>query len=143
METGGTFTHPVDILSSRPSDGDDENSKPEAWFTNASPAGMAVPFGETYVICAEPGEIKPTYRTDSFTVDDESQRLGCSALPSGRAVDRPWRRDQRDEQRDHDHLRGRQQEGQQHEARRRDLGDRRQLQPTLDILPEAYAVCVK
>ncbi len=76
METGGTFTHPVDILSSRPSDGEDENSKPEAWFANASPPGMAVPFGETYVICAEPGEIKPTYRTDSFTVDDESQSSG-------------------------------------------------------------------
>ena len=143
METGGTFTHPVDILSSRPSDGEDENSKPEAWFANASPPGMAVPFGETYVICAEPGEIKPTYRTDSFTVDDESQNsgvvpcrpderligLGGATNATSSALTTIFGDDSKKDS-------------------NTKLDDGTSVtvdnyNPTLEILPEAYAVCVK
>ena len=86
IDTGGTFPLPVDLLSSRPSDGQDEDTKPEAWFANAHPPGMATPFAETYAICVKPSQLKPKYRTDSFSVDDQDQNDGSALCKPGERV---------------------------------------------------------
>ena len=86
IETAGTFPLPVDLLSSRPSDGQDEDAKPEAWFANAHPPGMAAPLAETYAICVEPSQLKPKYRTAGFNVDDQDQNDGLVLCEAGERV---------------------------------------------------------
>ncbi len=71
----------MDIETSRPSEG--KGDEPEAWFANASPPGDATPFGETYAICAERGEIELKYRSKSFEAGDQEQSTGASTCRAG------------------------------------------------------------
>jgi len=86
IETAGTFSLPVGLLSTRPSDGQDEDTQPEAWFANASPPGMQVLNARTYAICVEPGDFRPRYRSGSFTAGTQDQDFGTKSCRTGDQV---------------------------------------------------------
>jgi hypothetical protein len=82
IKTATTFASGADLVSTRPSDGTDENSRPEAWFANAL-AGMNTLTATTYVICVERDDFKPRYHSEGFTADNDEQDTGAEVCETG------------------------------------------------------------
>jgi hypothetical protein len=85
IETAGTFAQPVNLVSTRPSDGLDENSKPEAWFANGE-TGMSTVGATTHAICVEGEDFKPRYYEESFVADNAGQDTGTEVCGAGKRV---------------------------------------------------------
>jgi len=140
IDTAGTFAFPLNVTSSKPFDGNDENQKAESWFANAE-QGMGATTATTHVICARNKDVKLDYESEAQTVSGEDQGsagvlcdegeqvvgVGGDVNASGAALVTMFSTDSQDS----------------------DLTPDDGASVTvdnfnpLDILPEAYAVCAK
>lgn len=71
-----TFLLPSDLELSRPSDGLDQNTKPDAWFAYPDPPGMSAGSAVTYATCVEAKRVRVKYRDASFTAEATDQSTG-------------------------------------------------------------------
>ena len=76
FDTAGTFASPVNVISSRPSDGTDNNDKAESWFSNAETAGGSPATHTTHVMCARNKDVKLRYESEGLTVLTQDQNSG-------------------------------------------------------------------